>query len=264
MVVYIDILFIQNFIVNLFLLYVTAQTLKIRIRMLNIFLSAVVGSLYAVTMIYMKFRYLSHISIKFIVAVIMILILFRKKDFWFNIKSTIILTLYSMLLAGLCIFIEFNKNVSISMKYDGFSYKILLCALMIIYIVLHRTIVYVKDRQNIIRLIFEVEIVTDKFQKKVNAFMDTGNELREPVTNLPVMIVEKEIFENINIKEEEKFIIPYRVVNGYAGNLQGFRPKLIRVFKENKAEDYQAIVAFCDGKLSALNEYNALLSRDIL
>lgn len=264
MVVYIDILFIQNFIVNLFLLYVTAQTLKIRIKMLNIFLSAVVGSVYAVTTIYVKFMYLSYIPIKFIVAVIMILILFRKKDFWFNMKSTIILTLYSMLLAGLCIFIEFNKNVSISMKYDGFSYKILLSALMIIYIVLNRTIVYVKDRQNIIRLTFEVEIVTEKFQKKVNAFMDTGNELREPVTNLPVMIVEKEIFKNINIKEEEKFIIPYRVVNGYAGSLEGFRPKLIRVFKENKAEDYQVIVAFCDGKLSTLNEYNALLSRDIL
>ncbi|MCY6356760.1 sigma-E processing peptidase SpoIIGA [Clostridium sp. ZS2-4] len=264
MVVYIDIIFIENLIVNLFLLYVTAQTLKVRIRMLSIFLSAVVGSLYAVTTIYTKFRYLSYIPIKFIIAVIMILILFRKKDFWFNIKSTIILTLYSMLLAGVCIFIEFNKNISISMKYNSFSYKILLAALMIIYIVVHRIIVYVKDRQNIIRLIFEVEIVTDKFQKKVNAFMDTGNGLREPVTNLPVMIVEKEIFKNINIKEEEKFIIPYRVVNGYGGNLEGFRPKLIRVFKESKVQDYQVIVAFCNGKLSSLNEYNALLTRDIL
>lgn len=264
MVVYIDILFIENFIVNLFLLYVTAQTLKIRIRMLNIFLSAVLGSLYAVTTIYMNFMYLSNIPIKFMVALIMILILFRKKDFWFNMKSTIILALCSMLLAGLCIFIEFNKNLSFSMKYGGFSYKILLSALMIIYIVLHRIIVYVKDRQDITRLTFEVEIVTDDFQKKVNAFIDTGNELREPITNLPVMIVEKEILKNLNIKEEEKFIIPYRVVNGYAGKLEGFRPKLIRVFKENKAEDYQVIVAFCDEKLSALNDYNALLSRGIL
>ncbi|MCY6372332.1 sigma-E processing peptidase SpoIIGA [Clostridium ganghwense] len=264
MIVYLDIFLIENFIVNLFLLYVTTQTLKIRTKMLNNILAAMVGSGYAVIAIYTKFNYLSFIPIKFIVAVIMILILFRKKDFLFNIKATIIFILYSMLLAGLCIFIEFNKSVSISMRFNGFSYKILLSSLMIIYVVVHRILVYVKDRKSVMRLIYDVDIVTDKVEKKVKAFLDTGNELREPITNLPVMIVEKDIFNDIKISDKEKFLIPYKVVNGSTGKLEGFRPQLVRVYKENTVENYQVIVAFCENQLSSLDDYNALLSRGIL
>ena len=48
----------------------------------------------------------------------------------------------------------------------------------------------------------------------MRAFLDTGNELREPATNLPVLIVERDIFYDINLSKYDKFYIPYKVING--------------------------------------------------
>lgn len=264
MVIYLDIFFLENFIINLFLLYTTVQTLKIKINMFNAVLASIFGSIYSILAIYDKFSFISYVPFKLIAALIMIVILMHKKNFLFNFKAMIIFILYSMVLAGLCMFIELNKGSKLVINFKGVSYKILFCALMLMYIAIHRIVVYVKDRKNSIELIYDVEIVTDKFKKNVRAFLDTGNELREPATNLPVMIVEKSLFKNINIDEKEKFIIPYKVVNGVCGKMEGFRPKSVKIYKNNKIEDCEVIVAFCENKLSKINEYNALLSRGIL
>lgn len=264
MIIYLDIFFLENFIINLFLLYTTVQTLKIKINMLNAVLASVFGSIYSILAMYDKFSFIAYIPFKLTAALIMIIILIRKKNVLFNLKAMIIFILYSMVLAGMCMFIELNKGTKIVINFKGVSYKILFCALMLMYIVIHRIVVCVKDRKNTIELIYDVEIVTDKSSKKVRAFLDTGNELREPATNLPVMIVEKSLFKNINIAEKEKFIIPYRVVNGVCGKMEGFKPKSVKIYINNEIEDCEVIVAFCEDKLSKINDYNALLSRGIL
>ncbi|WMJ82122.1 sigma-E processing peptidase SpoIIGA [Clostridium sp. MB40-C1] len=263
MIIYMDIFFIQNFIVNLFLLYITSQTLKINIKIKNNIFAAVFGAIYAVLTICTSFKFLFYIPVKLLIAISMVLISFNKKDFLFNTKAVIMFILYSILLGGMCIFIEFNKSSSIDLSFKGFSYKSLICSLMAIYIVIHRMVIHIRDRKKIDQLIYDVEIIDDNFEEKVKAFFDTGNELREPATNLPVMIVERSLFHNLNIEDKDKFIIPYRVVNGFSAKLEGFKPKMIKIYKDNEVESCQVIIALCENKLSQLNDYNALLSRGI-
>ena len=130
--------------------------------------------------------------------------------------------------------------------------------------VLHRIVIFVKDRKEILNFIYDVDIVFGEKKKRIKAFLDTGNELREPVTNLPVMIVEKDILSDINIKSKEVFYIPFKVVNGSGGLLKGFKPADVNICKNNIFEKTELIVAVCDTKLSDLNDYNALLSRGII
>lgn len=265
MVVFLDVLLIENLVVNMFLLYITSQTLKVAVKLRFLFIAGFLGSMYVLTMVYPVPKFLSSIFLKIIIAIIMILVTFRKKNILFNIKAVIIFILYTMMTAGFCIFLEFYFSKGLT--FDNmvtFSYKYILCSSMILYMLIHRIVVFVKDRKDIVRFIYDVDIVFGENKKRVKAFLDTGNELREPLTNLPVMIVEKDILSGINLKEKDVFYIPFKVVNGSGGFLKGFKPSDVNIYRNNIFEKTELIVAVCDNKLSDLNDYNALLSRGII
>lgn len=264
MILYLDVFIIQNFIVNLFLLYITVQTLRIKGEMIRMIIASAVGVIYAVISLLSQCKYLFFIPFKIVVAIIMTTIVFRKNNVIFLVKATIVFILYAMLIAGICIFIEINNSNNTRLILNKFSYKSLLSSIMIIYIFMHKIVSYVKDRIDVVNFIYDVDIVTEKGNKKVKAFLDTGNELREPATDLPVMVVEKDIIESFYMEIKNKFIIPYKVVNGFTGELKGFKPKYINIYKSNKIEKRQVIIALCDNKLSNSKDYNALLSRGIL
>ena len=100
---------------------------------------------------------------------------------------------------------------------------------------------------------------------KLKGFLDTGNELVEPLTSLPVLIAEKHYFGNITLEDKELFSIPYKVVNGYNNMISGFRVKNIKIY--NKSSNLlikDAIVCFCDQRLSGDGDYEALLSRGMI
>ncbi len=266
MIIYLDILILENLVVNLFLLYLTVQTLRVKTKWLYMFLSASIGSMYVITLLCPELKVFSYFPFKILIAVIMILIVFRKRNIMFLVKSLGIFLLYSMVLAGACMFIQYsNGNTFISrFAIINFSYKKLMISLMIIYMLIHRIIIYIKDRKDLNCLIYSIDIVMKNSKKTVEAFLDTGNELREPATNLPVIIVEKSIFDDVDLKNYDKFYIPYKVVSGQNGNLSGFKPEYIKIYGEREDEERQVIIAFSEEKLSDFNEYHALLSRGVM
>ena len=267
MIVYVDILILVNFIVNLFILHVTVQTLRKRVKLIWMCISSLLGSLYVLTVVYPSLTYLSYIPFKILIVMIMIFIVFREKNILFNIKASLIFILYSILLAGMCMLIQMNNSVDMSFDIIiiNFPYERLLLSVMVIYILIYRLMVFIGDRKKISTLIFTIDIICKNHKKTIQAFMDTGNELREPATNLPVLIVEREILSYILLEKNNTYYIPYTVVNGSSGRLIGFKPEYINIHIDRKnIETRDVIVAFCDHKLSKYNDYNGLMSRGIL
>jgi stage II sporulation protein GA (sporulation sigma-E factor processing peptidase) len=265
-VVFIDTLLIQNFIVDYFLLYITSRTLRIQAGFKNLSLSAAVGALYVITKLYPNLVVFTYFIVKFCVALIMILLAFRKKDILFNLKALIIYVFYSMFTAGLCFFIEVSQQNTLDsfVSLYNFNYKKLIICLIIIYMTIDRLVMYIKDRKDINSLTFTVDIIIGDFEKQVVAFLDTGNELREPATNLPVMIIEKDYLYDLNLNKVEKLYVPYQVVNGQMGKMVGFKPKYIKIHNGQEVEKREVVIAFCENKLSSLSDYHALLSRGII
>ncbi|MBC2399178.1 sigma-E processing peptidase SpoIIGA [Clostridium tetanomorphum] len=267
MIVYIDLLLIENFIVNKFLLIITSQTVRRNSKTKGIYtsLAAFIGSFYVLTIIIDRLKCFNNIFMKLVVAIFMILISFRQKNLLFNIKASIIFVFYSMLLAGICVFIEFSKSDSLNggVIYN-FSYKRLMLSIMIIYILINKIILFIKDRKEICNFIYEVDIVLKDSKKSVKAFLDTGNELIEPITSLPVIVVEKDLFDEDELKGYDTYYIPYSVINGKIGRMKGIKPECIKLHKENHLEERDVLIAFCDNKLSSTGDYEALLSRGII
>ncbi|MGH4137181.1 sigma-E processing peptidase SpoIIGA [Clostridium sp.] len=267
MIVYVDVLILVNFIVNLFILHVTVQTLRKRVKLMWLCLSSFLGSLYVLTVVYPKLKYLTYTPFKILVVVTMILIVFREKNILFNIKASLIYLLYSILLAGMCMFIQISnsKDVSFNVIIINFPYEKLLLSVMIIYILIYRIMIFVGDRKKISTLIYTVDIINKNYKKTIRAFLDTGNELREPATNLPVLIVERNMLSEIMLEKNNTYQIPYTVVNGTAGRLTGFKPEYINIHVDKKTiETRDVIIAFCEYKLSKDNDYNGLMSRGLL
>lgn len=266
MVVYLDTLLLVNFIVNYFLLDITSQTVKIPSKNRNLVLSSFLGSLYVIALLYPRAAVLTSFPFKIAVSIAMILIVFKQRDIIINIKITGIFILYSMLLAGVCFYLDNSKGNSpnFSSVIYSFPYEGLLISLMIVYLVVHRLVVFIKDRKDIETLIYAVDIVTKDNKKRVKAFLDTGNELREPATNLPVIIVEKDVMAGIDLDKYDKLYIPYQVVSGSGGKMVGFKPDYVQVYHGDKIQYAEVVVAFCDNKLSSVNDYDALLSRGII
>lgn len=265
MVVNIDILVIENSIVNYFLLYITSQTLRIRKSFKNIALPAFLGGIYVITLIFPKLYILTELPFKFLMALFMIFIVFYRSTILFYTKALFVYLLYSMVLAGLCFFIELNYNGGFQLNslFYNFSYKKLMLAIILLYLTINRLVLFIRNRIELSSLIFSIDIVFKNGEKTVKAFLDTGNELIEPATNLPVMILESELMDR-TIEDKETFYIPYRVINGEANKLKGFKPEFIRIHKGEVVEVRQVIIALCENKLSSMGDYNALLSRGII
>jgi len=264
--VYLDILLIENFIVNYFLLYITSQMLRVKLRVRDYALGALVGSLYVIVLFFPSLRLLVTLPFKLMFTIIIVTITFKKKDILFLAKGTAIFFLSSFLLAGLCVYIEWKdlNKISVLNGSIDFSYKESMLAVMIIYIFFNRLYTYLKDRFDVSKLVYDVKIITKNSQLTIKAFLDTGNELREPATNLPVMVIDKNILRNVDLELYDKFYIPFQVVNGSVGSLEGFKPEYIELSLQGKVERREVIVAYNDSTLNGAKEYRALLSRGII
>jgi len=134
---------------------------------------------------------------------------------------------------------------------------------MIVYIIYSRFIEYIKDKLFTNNFTFNIEFEVDDIQYNLKSFLDTGNELREPITNLPCILIEENLISHINFEGKNIYYILYSSI-GYGGKLKGIRVNNIKIKKKDCLyENVDAIICPCKEKLSSEHEFNALLSRGV-
>lgn len=134
-------------------------------------------------------------------------------------------------------------------------------------------------------MLCNISIVFEEGKVDVNAIVDTGNFLKEPITGKPVIIVEKDVLKNaipVDILEnmqaiingtkeiEEKYmskirLIPFSALGTEKGLLLGIKPENFYINYQGKiVENKKVIVGLYNKKLSRNNKYNALVGLDIV
>ena len=134
-------------------------------------------------------------------------------------------------------------------------------------------------------MVCNISIIFEDGNVDVNAIIDTGNFLKEPLTGKPVIIVEKDVLKkaipaNIleNMEEiingereiEEKYmskirLIPFSALGTENGLLLGIKPENFYINYQGKiTENNKVIVGVYNKKLSRNNKYNALVGLDII
>ncbi len=267
MKIYADVLIIENFIVNLFLITLTMKAVKHRCSTLSLIVSSFIGGIYTVVLFIPQLKLLTSIPVVIIVAAVMLRISYGKINFFNMIKLLGVFIMLTFTLSGLCFVLSFRQNdyvIGRSFEISKYSIKYLLLGVMCVYIFIVRIIEYIKEKIFINNYKYLVEFSIGNKEYKIQSFLDTGNELKEPVTNLPCILVEEAIINDIVFDNKNTYYIPYNAI-GYGGNLKGIRINKIKIKSNDfSCDEIDAIICPCKEKLSEENEFNALLSRGIV
>lgn len=267
MEIYIDIYLLENIIINLFLLLLTFRLLRFDYKKRNVYLAALLGAIYGLV-IFCNVKILSSVGVKILVPAIMIYVSMEKRSFKVILKSLVVFFMLAFMLSGICFgTVQMQNTYLIGQEFiiKNNSAKFIVLSVAVIFIVITRVADLLKDRALIKNFLYDIYITEGTRTVLVKGFLDTGNELREPVTNLPCIIVENTYFNQFKIAEDKKFIIKYDTINEI-GEIKGFKGQnvIIRNEEENTWTKVEAIICGCERKLSKEDEFQALLSRGIV
>ncbi|MBX9135833.1 MULTISPECIES: sigma-E processing peptidase SpoIIGA [unclassified Clostridium] len=267
MEIYIDIYLLENIIINLFLLLLTFRLLRFDYKKRNVYLAALLGAIYGLV-IFCNVKIFSSVGVKILVPAIMIYISMEKRSFKVILKSIVVFFMLAFMLSGICFgTVQMQNTYLIGQEFiiKNNSAKFIVLSVAVIFIVVTRVADLLKDRALVKNFLYDIYITEGARTVLVKGFLDTGNELREPVTNLPCIIVENTYFNQFKIADDKKFIIKYDTINEI-GEIKGFKGQnvIIRNEEENTWTKVEAVICGCERKLSKEDEFQALLSRGIV
>ena len=110
MTVYIDVVFLENLILNVIILYATSLIAKINLKIIRTLISASIGSIYAIMYYIFQIGLYSNIIFKFVLSVIMIYVAFNPKEFKTLLKVLILFYLTSFVFGGASLSVIYLVN----------------------------------------------------------------------------------------------------------------------------------------------------------
>lgn len=267
MKIYADILILENSIVNFFLLTLTMKCIKHKCKNKALISSSLLGGIYTLVLCSSKLNIFTSLPFELLVACIMLRIVHGKIHIFKMIKLLCIFLGITFTLSGICFMFSLRQNIYLlgnTFKIENYSIKYIILGVIVIYIIYTRLIEYIKDKMFTNNYIFDLNFEIDNKEYRLRSFLDTGNELREPITNLPCILIEENLIKDINFNNRNTYHILYSSV-GYNGELKGVRVSNIKLKNGDRSyESVDAIICPCKERLSKEYEFNALLSRGIV
>ena len=230
LVVYVDILIILNTLVNYFILLAIRRITHSYTKRWRIALGAFVGG---ISSLLLFFEYLNFIMTLFKVfsGVLMIAVTFDIKPWKQFIKKMFFLFAITFLFGGVtyAIYIFFDKDIllySNGIIYFDVDMTFLVICSVISYCVI-TLIAKFTDKKATKNKEYYVTIENNGKSVSCIALMDTGNNLREPFSNYPVIMADKSVFNQLYTEETIR-LIPVSTVNGES-IVKSFRPQKITI-----------------------------------
>lgn len=294
MTIYVDVLLLENFILNCIILYATSIISKERIKHFRIIISASLGALYVIIYYIFKLKIYTNAIAKILLAVSMVYIVFKPKTGKDLIKQLVIFFLVSFAFGGASLgviyFVNANRiTIQNGMILGSYSIKTVFCGVTIAFFISILAFRFVKIKFTKKDIFCEIDGTINGKIFKTRALIDTGNLLKEPITNVPVVIVEnaalegilpKELLENtenilggdiekipknLQTKYLSKFkVIPFSSLGKQNGILLGIKAEKLKIIKYDGERNIdKAIIAIYNKKLSRKGEYNALIGMEL-
>ena len=202
MTIYLDVVLLENICMNYIILFATGYILKLKIKHWRLLLSALLGSVYAILSYMQILEIYSNTILKIILSIVMVYIAFKSKNIKILLKQVLIFYLTSFVFGG-CAFalLYFVKPQEILMKnglYIGtYPLKIALLGGIVGFTITAVAFKVVKSRLCKKDMFCEIRIFLEGKEVQTRAMIDTGNLLKDPITGIPVVVVEQEILQKI-------------------------------------------------------------------
>ncbi|KQY87468.1 sigma-E processing peptidase SpoIIGA [Paenibacillus sp. Root52] len=303
MVVYVDLIFLTNLCIDGALIGLTAWMRSIKLVWWRWLLSAVVGALYVVMMFVPELEFMFTFLIKFGLSLVMLSIAFGFKGLQTFVRTLGTFYVINFVAAGGILGMHYMLQNSGEIfngiwftTSGGMSFDLKI-AFWFTFIVFFTVLFLFKVVQNSKRktdrmttYLGRVEVVIDEVSITCTGLVDTGNQLTDPLSRLPVMVMEVSLWQDLlpeawkgRLKDEtpdnlimeldqEQFrwqdrlrLVPFRGINKGTAFMLAIRPDLVRVsLGEICYETTKVLVGLDGGVLSSEGKYRAVIHPELV
>lgn len=206
MTIYIDVVLLENILMNYIILYATGVVLKLKLKFIRIILASTIGAIYSIIAYVSVLEIYSNIILKFILSIVIIYVAYNPQNIKQLGKNLLIFYLVSFVFGGAAFaLIYVVKPQEILMKNGLFlgtyPLKTVILSAAIAFFVIIVAFNIVKTKFSRKDMFCEIEVSINEKIIKTKAMIDTGNLLKEPITNTPVIIMEHSLLYDCIPKE---------------------------------------------------------------
>lgn len=264
-VIYVDVLFVVNFFINFLLLQITAKLTKKDSKLYKLIISSCLGGLYSFIILLNELPSYIVVLSKLLVAAVMVLIAFKFYRLSSFLKAVLVFFFSSLIILGVVVGVYFATKTDLiainnSSVYFNISARGLLLSASLSY-VLSCVIIRFYNRSLSKNEFYSLEIYNNNEEVKLNALVDTGNKLREPFSNNPVIIVDSEKCKKIVGSANLRYI-PASTVTGEA-LLEAFKPERVVIKAANESEVVENVYIALSNDVKN-DGYSAVINPEIL
>ena len=296
MIIYLDVVLIENLCMNYIILFATAYLLKIKVNHIRLIISALIGGIYSILSYMEILKLYSNMTFKLILSIVMIYIAYKPSDIKKLTKQLIFFYLMSFVFGGCAFALLYIIKPQEILIRNGiligtYPLKVAILGGLMGFVITAVAFRLVKNRLSRKDIYCEIEIYFNKKIAITKALVDTGNMLKEPITGKAVIIVEKEVLKKVlpdiildnlqkiiggdvpkEIYEDENkeyvkklSLIPFSSLGKENGMLLGFKVDKVEIKQEEETKTAKdVIVAIYEKKLSKKEQYFALIGLDLL
>lgn len=256
--VYIDSLFLINFTMNLYVLLLTNRKLGCSATRFKLFIGALIGAIGYCIVFFIPcvFPIVKNIVFISVVSIGMIKITFQQNGFKAFLNISVTMLKYTFFIGGCFLFLF--QRISFLREY-AFTVWGMMGLGTVFYLLSAYFIERFKDKRN---MICKVLLKNNGKQIKVNALIDTGNSLIEPISGKPVSIIEKRLLDPI-LEESDLTgfrIIPYRSVGTENGILYAYKIPEIIIEKNGMIKSCKDnYIGISEAAISAKSNYRMII-----
>lgn len=303
MIVYVDLLFFMNFVIDAALLLATGWTRKIKMKGWRIAAGAGIGALYVIMMLFPETSVLFTLLFKFLCSVVMILITFGFGRLHQFLRTIGAFYLVNFVAAGGILGIHYlllsSGDVMNGLWYThtgGLSFQLklsmgfILVSLILVIWFYSRVTNSTKRQMQVDTWITELKISLDGVEVTCKGLIDTGNRLYDPLTNIPVLVAEvdllhgylpedwvkriqnsevEEIVMNMDktsfVGQERIRLVPFRGINKGGQFMLAIKPDHVMIlYKDQWITTRKVLIGIDGGKLSSDGTYQAILHPELI
>ena len=216
MKVYLDLVFILNFLFDFILLIVVGTILRRNASMKRMLFASSVGALSVFTL-FLSISSFTLFVIKVVISIVMVLISFGFKTVKYTLRNLFYLYSSSLILGGFLYFL--NVTFSYQQKglvfyHDGLSINFMVLVIfspIILYAYINQSLHLKNHYANY----YQVDIYFKNGVKKtVSAYLDTGNHLVDPYMKRPIILVNKKEIRDL-YSENDITLVPFDTLNNH-------------------------------------------------
>lgn len=289
-VVYVDILLCVNLFINYFILFAVMRFLSLSAKRLRLVMAASLGALYSLCILLPELSILTSLGVKIIMAFTIVTVAFGIVSLKQAVRLVACFFVISFLFAGIMFFIWHNVCLPGLIVKNGMVYFNISPLFLIISTLISYLIMSAYDRiagnKKIEDCHCEILVHFHGRQVRLKAKVDTGNSLREPFSNLPVVVTSYHSIKEIAPEHIHRYLkasnlthstesdtstgpvclslrmIPFNAVNG-RGLLPAFKAEYVTIISHGRSQKKEAYIAVCKDALTD-EDFCALINPDLL